>query len=308
MNPTTMRFYENADDIRAMQDLVAQTAHISGNIAMLHPGDVPHRIFNGMRSREPQHFVGLWHNADGALVGFAACYGKFQGFDWLVHPDYVETPLEAEILDWALAHTRKEIAAYPKTIDQGIDGWDHDTRIQNMLEARGFVRGGDDEILMFTTQPLADDLPEPVLPAGFSIRSAKGVEEAAALAEVHSSAFDSGWTAESYRRVMESPGYDAEREMVVVAPDGRFAAFCIYWVDTLNKTGYFEPVGTHAAFRKLGLAKALMRHTMHLMRQQGLETAIVMHESDNPAATALYASAGFVQRHKVYGYHLPPLT
>ena len=40
------------------------------------------------------------------------------------------------------------------------------------------------------------------------------------LVDVHSKSFGSSWTTELYRRVMESPGYEAQNEIVVVAPDG----------------------------------------------------------------------------------------
>ena len=56
---------------------------------------------------------------------------------------------------------------------------------------------------------------EPVIPAGYSIRPVTRVKEAAALAELHASAFPGArWTVELYRHVMESPGYDPGRELV----------------------------------------------------------------------------------------------
>ncbi|MEZ4619615.1 MAG: hypothetical protein R2867_29485 [Caldilineaceae bacterium] len=97
---------------------------------------------------------------------------------------------------------------------------------------------------MVNRAPLVD-LPEPVLPAGYTIRATTGVDEVAALVAVHVGAFGSTWTPELYRKVMESPGYAAEREFVVVAPDGAFAALTVTWHDEVNRTGLFEPVGTH---------------------------------------------------------------
>lgn len=121
------------------------------------------------------------------------------------------------------------------------------------------------------------------------------MHEAAALLAVHASAFNSKGTVEQYARVMESPGYAAEREFVVVAPDGRFAAFTVTWHDERNSIGYFEPVGTHADFRRMGLARAVMIHAMHHMRAGGMRHAWVVHEAaeDNPASAGLYASLGF---------------
>jgi ribosomal protein S18 acetylase RimI-like enzyme len=140
----------------------------------------------------------------------------------------------------------------------------------------------------------------PPLPAGFSLRTAAGVHEAEALAAVHAGSFGSQWTTAQYARVMESPGYAAEREFVVVAPDGRFAAFTVTWHDPLNRLGYFEPVGTHADFRRMGLARAMLIHAMHAMRAAGMTHASVVHESaqENPGSAALYAGLGFTPQHR----------
>jgi GNAT superfamily N-acetyltransferase len=101
---------------------------------------------------------------------------------------------------------------------------------------------------------------------------------------------------------MKKPGYAPEREMVVVAPDGRFAAFTVTWRDEVNKVGYFEPVGAHSDFQRKGLSRAMMLHTLHLMKAEGMKKAEVAHETDNPASTNLYASVGFKLHGRVWGY------
>jgi mycothiol synthase len=54
---------------------------------------------------------------------------------------------------------------------------------------------------------------------------------------------------------MDRPGYDPERAIVAVAPDGRIAASTMYWTDSRNGLGLFEPVGTHRDFRRRGRAR-----------------------------------------------------
>jgi ribosomal protein S18 acetylase RimI-like enzyme len=140
----------------------------------------------------------------------------------------------------------------------------------------------------------------PSLPAGFSIRPAHDVSEAGGLATVHSSAFGSNWTPEGYARVMSTPGFSISHEMVVTAPSGDFAAFLVYWLDPISRSGLFEPVGCHIDYQRRGLVKALMSHTMGLMREAGMTYAIVKHETNNPASTAAYASLGFT---RIAAYH-----
>jgi GNAT superfamily N-acetyltransferase len=138
-------------------------------------------------------------------------------------------------------------------------------------------------------------IPDSILPNGFTIRNVAGEEEAESVQAVHAGSFGSLWQPGEYRNVMRTPGFHIDRELVVVAPDGRFAAFLIYWIDPVSKSGLFEPVGCHQDFQRLGLASALMYEGMRRMLAQGMTIAIVLHEpaQKNPASAALYRSVGF---------------
>jgi ribosomal protein S18 acetylase RimI-like enzyme len=84
-----------------------------------------------------------------------------------------------------------------------------------------------------------------------------------------------------------------ENNLVVRSPDGRGAAACVIWLDPINKVGMFEPVGTHPAFQKMGLGKAVMREGLRRMKAAGMTNASVGTGADNVAAIALYRSLGF---------------
>lgn len=88
------------------------------------------------------------------------------------------------------------------------------------------------------------------MPAGFLLRGAR-LADADQLADARNHSFEEDWTGHQYRSVvMTKPGYQPEREIVAEAPDGRIAAFAVYWVDERNRVGHFEPVGTHHDFRR----------------------------------------------------------
>ncbi len=129
------------------------------------------------------------------------------------------------------------------------------------------------------------------------MRPVEGEHEIQKRAAASHAAFRSRLTFEQYwpryLSFMQSPVYESERDMLVVAPDDRCAAFCIYWLDPVNRVGLFEPVGTHPDFQKRGLGKALMLETLRRMRDRGMATAIVCAEEHNPAAVRLYESVGF---------------
>ena len=66
------------------------------------------------------------------------------------------------------------------------------------------------------------------------------------------------------------------------------------WLDEANKTAEFEPVGTHRDYRRLGLARAMLLHGMHLARAAGATHATVacLGAPGHPAARGLYYSVG----------------
>lgn len=296
----TSRFYETGDLTR-IQNLVAEGAARTNRCGYLHHGDVPHHFYNALKDFDPSELVRLWEDESGCLLGWAIVYPRSKSFNVQMHPDHRGGELENELLIWAENTTVEWMKKLDLSGEMESDVCGCDTVRSELLKQRGFS-APQHPVYVHTERSLFDPIPEPVLPEGFSIRSAAGEHEAGALAEVHAGSFKSSWTAEKYLKLMRSPGYDVEREMVVVAPDGRFAAFCIYWLDMLNKTVLFEPVGTHEEFQRRGLARALMYHVMHKVKIQGIETAIVLHETDNVASTNLYANAGFKPVHEIYFY------
>jgi ribosomal protein S18 acetylase RimI-like enzyme len=90
--------------------------------------------------------------------------------------------------------------------------------------------------------------------------------------------------------------------LVIQAPDGTFAAFTVIRHDHLNRTGLFEPVGTHKEYRRRGFGRALIMHGMRQMAAAGMEFATVAHFGHNEAARGLYQACGFRPWHLLDGY------
>jgi mycothiol synthase len=290
------------DDLPALQTALAnwiqQQRHDTG---YCHIGDIPHRIYNGIRGRLPlSELVRIWKVHE-QILGFALAQPFYNTFDVYMNPQYYSNKIAQEIFQWAYQTSRKymnQIGRKDKSVNNEVA--ETDTNRQKILTELGFVQGKN--WINDTLRDLSEPIPESALPDGYSIRPA-APDDYVELAAVHSGSFGSDWSPELYRdEVMSKPGYDAEREMVLVAPDGRFAAFLIYWLDELNKIGLFEPVGTHSDFQRKGLGRALMNHTLCIMREHGMQNALVGHTTDNPASTHLYKSVGFKLHHQIYEY------
>jgi ribosomal protein S18 acetylase RimI-like enzyme len=99
---------------------------------------------------------------------------------------------------------------------------------------------------------------------------------------------------ERYLRFMRSPVYDPERDLVAVAPDGRIAAFMIWWPDR-SGIAQIEPFGTHPDFQRRGVGKALIDYGRARMAEAGMHTIRVCTETTRTAAASFYPAAGFVE-------------
>jgi len=72
------------------------------------------------------------------------------------------------------------------------------------------------------------------------------------------------------------------------------ASYVLVWPDDENGVALFEPVGTHAEFRRRGLGAAVCTYALRRLYDEGLRVAIVACV-DEPACS-LYESVGF-RRH-----------
>ena len=289
------RTYTGESELKLLQDFNAAAIAVTDHCGYLHPGDIPHHIYNGNKHYDPIELMTLWEDDQG-LAAWLLADPSHKSFDAQVRPNLRGKDLEREVLELAYDRTAELMRQYK--IDSEYvyaDAFRGDTARVEMLKVLGWESDG--ELPYVLNRAKIDSIAEPALPDGYSFRSASGIEDAATLADVHNAAFDPIWTSELYRKVMESPGYEPERELVIQAPDSTFASFSIIWFDHLNRTGLFEPVGTHKDHRRRGLGQAIILYGMRQMAAAGMEFATVAHFGNNEAARGLYQSCGFKPWH-----------
>jgi ribosomal protein S18 acetylase RimI-like enzyme len=291
------------DDLRRVLDFAGTCCAITDFESGFHPGDISHFISNSLRGRDPSKHVFFTEDEQGQITVLVWVQTpRYPGFEVMIHPNQRGGDFEAQVVEWAenaaIALAQAENAD-AKAISTEIA--DSDAARINVLIQRGYEPDAE-PFMMFTTRSLEVPIPESVLPEGFSIRPVAGEHEVALVSEVHDGAFNSKWQPDEYLKVMRSPAFDIERERVVVAPDGRFAAFTVLWFDPISQSALFEPVGCHPDFQRRGLTRALMYEGMRRMVAQGMKTAIVAHLTDNPASSGLYASLGFAPKRAITSY------
>lgn len=206
-----------------------------------------------------------------------------------VHPEH--RGLVDEVIDWyAKVADGLERSVVPSGSDEfGLERW----------AAHGYETDpsslGDTGFWTQLNERDLDDLASPVLPEGFRFRNADEAGPAAAV-QAHADAWaPSTYTLEAYEGVRRTPPYRGDLHVLIEAPDGTMAASAIMWLDEVNRTAEFEPVGTHPAHRRLGLGRAILLHGMALARDAGAEhmTVACLGAPGYPNARGLYDSVGF---------------
>lgn len=297
--------YQGSDELPKILQFVGECNALADFCGYLHPGDICHFLSNTLRGRDPGKHFQVYENFNGQILALVLLYpARFSAYDVLIHPHYRATELESALIAESEQQTRALLmAANNDASSIGIDVMDCDNTRHNIVRAQGYVPA-DSPAFCYTTRSLQESVPESILPDGFTIRSVAGEYEAEAVQAVHAGSFGSQWQPGEYLQVMRTPGFHIDRELVVIAPNQRFAAFLIYWIDPISKSGLFEPVGCHRDFQRRGLTKALMYEGMRRMVGYGMTTAIVNHqpEQKNPAAAALYRSVGFRLRYTIADY------
>lgn len=90
-----------------------------------------------------------------------------------------------------------------------------------------------------------------------------------------------------YDRLRSDPAYQMDKQMLVIAPDGRGAAFCGIWHLPGTPYAIVEPVATAPEHRRKGLARAAIHEAIRRVAVQGATEVWV--GSNLP----LYRSIGF---------------
>lgn len=276
------RIYRAEDDLRRVAAFLSRTWTPTGPLQPSWIGDVS---WWARREWETENLI--WEDEAGEIVGFYD--GDDTGaFEIAVAPETVGTEAHRRMVE--------EVESSPRRPDlDPPSGWrtnapqDHPGLI-TFFEGMGYVR--QEDLLPFLLRSLEGNIERPDLPAGFAVRSLKGEEEIEARVAVHDAGFGGKTEVEGFRRVMRLCTYRPELDLVAVAPEGTFAASCLFWWDERTRVGQIEPVSTHREYRRRGLGRAVILEGFRRLKDIGAETAYV-RPADEPDLIAFYESCGF---------------
>ncbi|CAA9588220.1 MAG: hypothetical protein AVDCRST_MAG18-4318 [uncultured Thermomicrobiales bacterium] len=290
------RLYDTERDLRAMQDLLVEGRSRTDDWHYPHVGDLMGSVFPLSCHVRLQEHICLWHDARGKLLAYAIL-GEDPAFDCQVLREHEWSGVEEEALAWAetrLAALREQDAK--RWGDPlGAVARPGDARRIAFLERHGFRRGEHVEVSLLRS--LGEPIAEPVPPAGCRVRAVAGTTDVPDRAAIERDVW-LPWPVgkiadDDYARLMRLPGYHRELDVIACAPDGTIAAYVNNWIDPVNRIGVCGPVGTRAAYRRQGFARAALLESLRRQRARGMDRVCISTGEANSPALRLYESLGF---------------
>lgn len=265
----------------------------------LHVIDLPYRL-SSWALDEPRN-AHLWEDEAGGLIGWAVLQKPFWSLDFALHPNH--TALFPALLAWADQRAREALETPYACPSLFINVFSDQTGRIKQLEQAGYACqadvGEDSWSKVWMKRPGSLPVRDYPIPVGFSVRTLAGESEVAAYVKLHRSVFETkNMTVEWRARTLRHPDYIPNLDVVVAAPDGRLAAFCIGWLcRDENSHGklcaQIEPLGCHADYRRYALGRVALAEVLRRMRAYNVKDIYVETDSYRDTAFRLYESMGF---------------
>lgn len=282
------RCFRNDTDKALMIALARQ--HAVEHLRVL---DLPYRL-SSWALDDPENAC-LWFDEGDNLLGWVVLQSPFWTMDITCRPDVVPT-LYCEILAWADARARQVVNTDFRRPSWFVMAFTNQADIIHQLETAGFtcqVDVGEDswsKVFMHRTGGLP--VKDYRIPPGFTVRSLAGEMEVETYVELHRAVFESkNMTVEWRRRTLQHPDHSPDLDVVVAAPDGKLAAFCIGWLHETH--GQIEPLGCHANYRHFGLGRVALAEVLRRLQAVGVEHIYVETDNYRDTAMTLYEHMGF---------------
>jgi ribosomal protein S18 acetylase RimI-like enzyme len=253
---------------------------------------------------EEHHNARLWFDADGELVGWAVLQTPFWTMDITCRPDAVPA-LYGEILAWVDARARQVVGTPNGRLAWFVNVFSDQADIIRELETIGFACqadvGEDSWSKVFMRRPGELPMKEYRIPAGFTVRPLAGEVEVEAYVALHRAVFESkNMTVEWRRRTLQHPDYRPDLDVVVAAPDGSLAAFCVCWLH--GNKGQVEPLGCLATYRRYALGRVALAEGLRRLQAAGAEQIFVETDNYRNTTMRLYEHMGFQVIRDVWVY------
>jgi len=246
----------------------------------------------------------------GELIAFSRCflapepYAEARCHTWTyLHPAHRSETLEDALFGWVAARARQRLLAMQVDVPRFVQMGTVDKLARNiaLAERHGFLP---ERYFYRMRRDLSAPIPDNSVAAGFELRPF-APEDVRALHAAHEEAFSDHWghepeTFDAWKQfAIDSNGFRPELTLLVW--DGpELAAYSINRVQEEDnarngvKEAWIGQLGTRRAWRKRGLASALLCESMRRFKAAGFTAATLGVDAENPTgALGLYENLGF---------------
>jgi mycothiol synthase len=302
-----MRPLSNERDIQRVLELRRISTTLENMNEYPTVSDLPEMLAPATRDT---YRVQLWENTgntDDTLLAFGIVDTAFRNLYFYVHPEEQGNTLESNIIGWASEQMRTIGRQQHKQVTLDTSCRENDVRKMALLEQQGFISQEEQTLRM--QRSLTEPVPIPQLQEGFMARQLQREQEVVEYVTLHREAFGtSHMTVEHCLAIMNNPDYRPELDVVAVAPNGTFAAFCVCTINrevnaqSGQNEGEIGIIGTRPAYRNMGLGRVMLLEGLQRLKIGGISIATLGTTSSNAHAIRLYESVGFRVANKFLWY------